>query len=121
MQNLKQLACRPYVSNYLLDCTLMYIRIFVKSRRESILNQFFVGFKVWSNRVARRFCTVGKIVLVTLQISLPFQYEWYCQLFKECANLVFFITTGVKFRPASDNPYLQLAQYDSEEEEMEEV
>ena len=54
------------------------------------------------------------------QISLPFQYVWFCQLFKECANLVFFITTGVKFRPATNNPYLQLSQSD-DEEEIEEV
>lgn len=31
------------------------------------------------------------------------------QLLDEMATLVFFVLTGYKFRPASDNPYLQLS------------
>uniref|UniRef100_A0A8C6YBB2 G protein-coupled receptor 107 n=1 Tax=Naja naja TaxID=35670 RepID=A0A8C6YBB2_NAJNA len=34
------------------------------------------------------------------------------QLLHEMATLVFFVLTGYKFRPASDNPYLQLSQED---------
>nr|XP_010305273.1 PREDICTED: protein GPR107-like [Balearica regulorum gibbericeps] len=37
------------------------------------------------------------------------------------ATLVFFVLTGYKFRPASDNPYLQLSQDDEDDLEMEAV
>lgn len=39
------------------------------------------------------------------------------QLLDEMATLVFFVLTGCKFRPASDNPYLQLSQEDDLEME----
>lgn len=42
------------------------------------------------------------------------------QLMDEMATLVFFVLTGYKFRPASDNPYLQLSQED-DDLEMESV
>lgn len=42
------------------------------------------------------------------------------QLLDEMATLVFFVLTGYKFRPASDNPYLQLSQED-DDVEMESV
>jgi hypothetical protein len=54
------------------------------------------------------------------QIAVRFQYEWLDELFIELATLAFFILTGYKFRPASNNPYLQLSQSD-DEEEMDEV
>ncbi|KFO34374.1 Protein GPR107 [Fukomys damarensis] len=50
----------------------------------------------------------------------PFQWKWLHQLLDEMATLVFFVLTGHKFRPASDNPYLQLSQED-EDLEMESV
>ena len=52
---------------------------------------------------------------------MPFQYEWLDELFKELATLVFFVVTGYKFRPASNNPYLQLNTDSDEETEMDEV
>lgn len=42
------------------------------------------------------------------------------QLLDETATLVFFVLTGYKFRPASDNPYLQLSQ-EEDDLEMESV
>lgn len=51
-----------------------------------------------------------------LQMTVPFQYDWVCVVFKETAALVFFIVTGYKFRPASDNPYLQIPQSEDEED-----
>lgn len=42
------------------------------------------------------------------------------QLLDEMATLVFFVLTGYKFRPASDNPYLQLSQ-EEDDVEMESV
>jgi len=58
--------------------------------------------------------------IFVLQIAVQFQYEWLDTLFVELATLAFFVMTGYKFRPASNNPYLQLSQSD-DEEEMDEV
>ena len=49
---------------------------------------------------------------------MPFRYEWIQELFKEVTTLVFFVFTGVKFRPASNNPYLQVPS-DDEEDDLE--
>lgn len=57
--------------------------------------------------------------LVPLLIPL-FWWFFNSQLLDEMATLVFFVLTGYKFRPASDNPYLQLSQED-EDLEMESV
>ena len=51
-------------------------------------------------------------------MTVPFRYEWLNDMFREIGTLVFFIVTGYKFRPASDNPYLQVP-VDSDEEELE--
>lgn len=55
------------------------------------------------------------------QITVPFKYVWLDQLFRELATFVFFVVTGYKFRPAEDNPYLQVPQEDEEDVEMDEV
>lgn len=52
---------------------------------------------------------------------MPFQYEWLDDVFKEAATLAFYIITGYKFRPASNNPYLQVPQDSDDEVEMDEV
>lgn len=54
------------------------------------------------------------------QCSSSFVWGFYLQLMDEMATLVFFVLTGYKFRPASDNPYLQLSQED-DDLEMESV
>ncbi|CAG5124521.1 unnamed protein product, partial [Candidula unifasciata] len=51
-------------------------------------------------------------------ITLPFRYGWMKDLFEEIFLLVFFTLTGYKFRPTSDNPYLQVP-LDSDEEDIE--
>ncbi|CAH1787948.1 unnamed protein product [Owenia fusiformis] len=61
-----------------------------------------------------------RIIVYLLKITVPFQYEWLDELFKELATFIFFFTTGYKFRPASNNPYLQVPQED-EDLEMDEV
>lgn len=61
-----------------------------------------------------------RIIVLLVRIAVRFQYEWLDPLFVELATLAFFILTGYKFRPASNNPYLQLSQSD-DEEEMDEV
>lgn len=62
-----------------------------------------------------------RIIVYLLKITVPFKYEWLDPMFKEMATFIFFIVTGYKFRPASDNPYLQVPQDSDEEIEMEEV
>ncbi|XP_067416518.1 protein GPR108 isoform X2 [Emydura macquarii macquarii] len=59
----------------------------------------------------------SRIIAVLLKIAVPFQWQWLYELLVEVSTLVFFILTGYKFRPASNNPYLQLPQEDEEEEE----
>lgn len=61
------------------------------------------------------------IFLFFLQITVPFKYSWFDELFKQVAVVIFFVVTGMKFRPASDNPYLQVPTESDDEIEMEEV
>ncbi|XP_076436914.1 protein GPR107-like [Babylonia areolata] len=63
-----------------------------------------------------------RIIVYLMKITLPFKLVWLTDLFLELAMMVFFVVTGSKFRPATDNPYLQVPQDSDEEElEMEEV
>eukprot|EP00092_Neocalanus_flemingeri_P017389 GFUD01018809.1.p1 GENE.GFUD01018809.1~~GFUD01018809.1.p1 ORF type:complete len:616 (-),score=200.88 GFUD01018809.1:552-2399(-) len=57
-----------------------------------------------------------RIIVYLLRITVPFQYEWLDSMFKEVATLVFFVMTGYKFRPASNNPYFTVATEDDMEE-----
>jgi len=61
-----------------------------------------------------------RIIVYLLKITVPFQYEWLDEMFKELATVAFFTVTGYKFRPANNNPYLQVATSD-DETEMDEV
>ncbi|XP_024417832.1 protein GPR107 isoform X1 [Desmodus rotundus] len=61
-----------------------------------------------------------RIIAFFLKFAVPFQWKWLYQLLDETATLVFFVLTGCKFRPASDNPYLQLSQ-EEDDLEMESV
>ncbi|XP_067868382.1 protein GPR107 isoform X2 [Heterodontus francisci] len=61
-----------------------------------------------------------RIIAILIKIIVPFQWKWLYQFLDELATLVFFCLTGYKFRPASDNPYLQLPQ-NEEDVEMDEV
>ncbi|XP_069465360.1 protein GPR107 [Ambystoma mexicanum] len=64
------------------------------------------------------YCT--RIIAILIKIIVPFQWKWLYELLDELATLIFFVLTGYKFRPASDNPYLQLPQ-DDDDLEMEAV
>lgn len=57
-----------------------------------------------------------RIIVYLLKITVPFQYEWLDSMFKEVATLVFFVMTGYKFRPASNNPYFAVPTDDDMEE-----
>ncbi|MBN3299467.1 GP107 protein, partial [Amia calva] len=62
-----------------------------------------------------------RIIAILIKFIVPFQWKWLYQLLDELATLVFFVLTGYKFRPASDNPYLLLPLEDEEDLEMEDV
>ncbi|XP_062865738.1 protein GPR108-like [Trichomycterus rosablanca] len=61
-----------------------------------------------------------RIIAILLKVTVPFQWQWCKEFLVEVSTLVFFVLTGFKFRPASNNPYLQLPQ-DEEDLEMDEV
>ncbi|KAI4896309.1 hypothetical protein NFI96_007396 [Prochilodus magdalenae] len=61
-----------------------------------------------------------RIIAILLKATVPFQWQWCQEFLVEVSTLVFFVLTGFKFRPASNNPYLQLPQ-DEEDLEMDEV
>ncbi|XP_059410977.1 protein GPR107-like isoform X1 [Carassius carassius] len=61
-----------------------------------------------------------RIIAILLQLTVPFQWQWCREFLVEVSTLIFFVLTGFKFRPASNNPYLQLPQ-DEEDLEMDEV
>lgn len=61
-----------------------------------------------------------RIIAILLKITMPFQWQWGYEFLVEVSTLIFFVLTGYKFRPASNNPYLQLPQ-DEEDVEADEV
>lgn len=61
-----------------------------------------------------------RIIAILLKVTVPFQWQWCQEFLIEVSTLVFFVLTGFKFRPASNNPYLQLP-LDEEDLEMDEV
>ncbi|CAL1530524.1 unnamed protein product [Lymnaea stagnalis] len=60
-----------------------------------------------------------RIIGYLLLITLPFRYGWMKDLFEEVFLFFFFTLTGYKFRPTSDNPYLQVPLDSDDEEEIE--
>ena len=54
-------------------------------------------------------------------MTVPFRYLWIYELFKELSTLIFFVVTGYKFRPAPNNPYLQVAQDSDDETDVDEL
>lgn len=62
-----------------------------------------------------------RVIVYLLKITVPFQYEWLDEMFREMATYVFFVLTGYKFRPASANPYFQANTDDDDDDEMDVV
>ncbi|GIY88892.1 protein GPR107 [Caerostris darwini] len=60
-----------------------------------------------------------RIIVYLLKITVPFQYEWLDEVFRESATFTFFILTGINFKPTASNPYFRLSQED--DIEMDEV
>ncbi|XP_063602592.1 protein GPR107-like isoform X2 [Penaeus indicus] len=59
-----------------------------------------------------------RIIVYLLRMTVPFQYEWLDDMFREMATYVFFVMTGYKFRPAVNNPYFRVT---TDDEDMDEV
>ncbi|XP_067296700.1 protein GPR108-like [Pseudorasbora parva] len=51
-----------------------------------------------------------RIIAILLKVTVPFQWQWSQEFLVEVSTLIFFVLTGFKFGPASNNPYLQLPQ-----------
>lgn len=62
-----------------------------------------------------------RIIVSLLKMTVPFQYEWLHEMFREMATYVFFVLTAYKFRPASQNPYFALNEDDDYDDEMDKV
>ncbi|KAL1005057.1 hypothetical protein UPYG_G00053950 [Umbra pygmaea] len=61
-----------------------------------------------------------RIIAILLKVTVPFQWQWCYEFVVEVSTLIFFVLTGYKFRPISNNPYLQLPQ-DKEDVKIDEV
>lgn len=57
-----------------------------------------------------------RIVVFLLGATLPFGYSWIGTFIYECASLAFFTLTGYRFQPVDNNPYLQVADSDDEDD-----
>ncbi|XP_066582184.1 protein GPR107 isoform X2 [Prorops nasuta] len=58
-----------------------------------------------------------RIIVYLLKVTVPFQYEWLDEMFREMATYVFFVLTGYKFRPASANPYFTVPADENQAED----
>ncbi|NXO53124.1 GP107 protein, partial [Aramus guarauna] len=92
-----------------------------KGKKQSAIN--LAKLKLFRHYYVMIVCYIyfTQIIAILIKIAVPFQWKWLYQLLDEMATLVFFVLTGYKFRPASDNPYLQLSQDDEDDLEMEAV
>lgn len=62
-----------------------------------------------------------RIIVYLLKITVPFQYEWLDEMFREMSTYVFFVLTGYKFRAASANPYFTLTNDEIQADEDDEM
>lgn len=62
-----------------------------------------------------------RIIVYLLKITVAFQYAWLDEMFKEMATYVFFVLTGYKFRPVSQNPYFSMHTDDDDDDDEVEV
>lgn len=62
-----------------------------------------------------------RIIVYLLKITVAFQYAWLDEMFKEMATYVFFVLTGYKFRPVSQNPYFSMHDVDDDEDDEVEI
>uniref|UniRef100_A0A5K3EU78 G_PROTEIN_RECEP_F3_4 domain-containing protein n=2 Tax=Mesocestoides corti TaxID=53468 RepID=A0A5K3EU78_MESCO len=56
-----------------------------------------------------------RIVVYLLRITTPFGWYWLVDLFEQTVTLIFYTSVGFRFRPFSDNPYLQVPTDEDED------
>ncbi|CAH0475453.1 unnamed protein product [Peronospora belbahrii] len=59
-----------------------------------------------------------RLVLQLLKASLPYDATWVAVAVSELAALIFFTTTGYRFRPLPLNPYLEVPMHEDDLEEF---
>ncbi|CAN0098608.1 unnamed protein product, partial [Phaeothamnion confervicola] len=70
--------------------------------------------------VSRKEAPQGSVVVFLLAVALPFELAWLQQLVTEAAAAVFYVATGIKFRPVDDNPYLPVDRAGGDEDDEDE-
>eukprot|EP01059_Diplonema_ambulator_P036190 TRINITY_DN8937_c0_g1_i1.p1 TRINITY_DN8937_c0_g1~~TRINITY_DN8937_c0_g1_i1.p1 ORF type:complete len:494 (+),score=114.70 TRINITY_DN8937_c0_g1_i1:49-1530(+) len=61
-----------------------------------------------------------RIFVVLMESSLPFRHTWVAPFVQETAAVLFYLFTGMKFRPLEDNPYLYLETDDLDDADLQE-
>ncbi|XP_047134687.1 protein GPR107 isoform X1 [Hydra vulgaris] len=62
-----------------------------------------------------------RIIVYLIKITVPYQYTWLDEFFTEMGTFLFYVMTGYKFRPANNNPYLNVPQDEPDYTEMNEI
>lgn len=57
-----------------------------------------------------------RIIVYLLRATVPFQYIWLDEMFKETATYIFFVFTAYKFRPVPVHPYFMVDTDDDDDE-----
>lgn len=60
-----------------------------------------------------------RIIVYLLEKTMPFQYVWLDEMFKETATYIFYALTAYKFRPVPSHPYFAVNSDDEQDEEVE--
>lgn len=60
-----------------------------------------------------------RIIVYLLKATVPFQYVWLDEMFKETATYIFYVLTAYKFRPVPSHPYFAVDSDDEQDDEVE--
>lgn len=60
-----------------------------------------------------------RIIVYLLKATVPFQYVWLDEMFKETATYIFYVMTAYKFRPMPSHPYFIVDTEDEADDEVE--
>ncbi|XP_031625257.1 protein GPR107 [Contarinia nasturtii] len=60
-----------------------------------------------------------RIIVYLLRATVPFQYVWLDEMFKESATYIFYALTAYKFRPVPIHPYFAEDSDDEQDDEVE--
>lgn len=60
-----------------------------------------------------------RIIVYLLKATVPFQYVWLDEMFKETATYIFYVLTAYKFRPVPSHPYFAVDSDDEGDGEVE--